>query len=187
MRKIDEQKKLNITQAVIDLVEQDGLTNLTTAKVARVAGVSPATLYIYYQDKTDMLSRIYEIVKDELHDGLVSALEMVIDDLDQQIRAVIKFSVQQYRKYPREARFVQTLWNNPELLDDHAREYGTELDTVLGQLFQTILNSANYAALSESAFELLLATPTQLLLRKPEVQDKEIETLIEVIIRAIHA
>ena len=47
MLKIDEQKKLKIKAAVMTLVDQDGLTNLTTAKVAKTAGVSPATLYIY--------------------------------------------------------------------------------------------------------------------------------------------
>ncbi|MCI1136590.1 TetR/AcrR family transcriptional regulator [Enterococcus gallinarum] len=61
---------------------------MTTAKIAKNAGVSPATIYLYYQDKTDLLSRLYEEVKTNLHDGL----EKVINkdsSLDEQIQQMI--------------------------------------------------------------------------------------------------
>ncbi|MFC6261581.1 TetR/AcrR family transcriptional regulator [Levilactobacillus fujinensis] len=185
MRKIDEQKKIKITEAVITLVERDGLTNLTTAKVAKTAGVSPATLYIYYQDKTDMLSRIYELVKDELHVGLLERLAGDAGQTGQQLKTIMAFSVAQYRRYPRRAQFIQTLWTNPEVLDERARQHGTELTTALGQLFQEVSQSSDYAALSQPALELLLATPGQLLLRQPQVSDKELTTLYLGIIRAV--
>lgn len=139
MRKIDEQKKLKIKAAVMTLVDQDGLTSLTTAKVAKTAGVSPATLYIYYQDKTDMLSRIYELVKDELHSGLLAELSATAPDLAAQLRTMLQFSVAQYRQQPRAAHFVQALWTNPEALDEQALHHGTELDSALGQLFTKLV------------------------------------------------
>lgn len=185
MRKIDEQKKLKIKAAVIDLVEQNGLTNLTTAKVAQTAGVSPATLYIYYQDKTDMLSRIYESVKDELHAGLLVTLAAAPSDLTAQLRTMLQFSVTQDRRQPRAAQFVQTLWTNPESLDAAARQHGTELDSALGQLFAALVVDDHYAALSRDAFELFLSMPSQLLLRRPDVSEPEITHLIEVVIKAV--
>lgn len=74
MRTKDENKIKAIKDAVIALCEADGFTNLTTAKVAKRAGVSPATIYLYYQDKTDLLSRLYEEVKDDLHKALLVSL-----------------------------------------------------------------------------------------------------------------
>ena len=185
MRKIDEQKKLKIKAAVMTLVDQDGLTNLTTAKVAKTAGVSPATLYIYYQDKTDMLSRIYELVKDELHSGLLAELSATAPDLAAQLRTMLQFSVAQYRQQPRAAHFVQALWTNPEALDEQALHHGTELDSALGQLFTKLAANQAYVNLSRPAFELIFATPTQLLLRQPTVSDDEVEQLIAVVIKAV--
>ncbi|NLR10586.1 MULTISPECIES: TetR/AcrR family transcriptional regulator [Lactobacillaceae] len=186
MRKIDEAKINKITLAVITLVKQQGLTNLTTAKVAKMAGVSPATLYIYYQDKTDMLSRIYELVKDDLHAGLLATLHATPVVLDQQLRAMLRYAVAQYRVHPQEAQFVQVLWNNPEALDEAARHHGTELDTALGQLFSAIVADNQYMDLSREAFEIIFSAPTQLLIRQPDVDTAEIEQMISVVIKAVH-
>src|SRR5699024_7513431 len=76
MRKIDKNKQRAIKQAVFDLSQSEGLFNMTTAKIAKTAGVSPATIYLYYQDKTDLLSRIYEEVKTNLHDGLDKVINL---------------------------------------------------------------------------------------------------------------
>ncbi|EUJ29992.1 TetR/AcrR family transcriptional regulator [Listeria grayi] len=59
MRIKDEAKVTAISQAVFQITKQEGLNNASISKIAKLAGVSPATVYIYYQDKSDMLSKIY--------------------------------------------------------------------------------------------------------------------------------
>ena len=66
MRKIDVEKRNKVTQAVLQITMEDGLAGLSFDKLAKRAGVSSGTPYVYYRDKTDMLSCIYAQVWDVL-------------------------------------------------------------------------------------------------------------------------
>jgi AcrR family transcriptional regulator len=67
MRQKDEEKKESIKQAVIKLILEQGIHGASIAKIAREAGVSPATVYIYYANKDDMLREIYEEYEDQAY------------------------------------------------------------------------------------------------------------------------
>ncbi|VDG20415.1 TetR/AcrR family transcriptional regulator [Lactiplantibacillus mudanjiangensis] len=138
MRTKDENKVKAIKQAVIELCDTIGLANMTTAKVAKEAGVSPATIYLYYQDKTDLLSRLYEEVKDDLHRGLAGAITAAGDDVTAQLRAMLQFSVDRAREFPKESHFVSTLWTSQELLDDAAKASGNTAPGPLLTLYQRL-------------------------------------------------
>lgn len=59
MRKKDDEKQKNIKDAVIKLILEEGFHGASMSKIAKEAGVSPATVYIYYQNKEAMLQDIY--------------------------------------------------------------------------------------------------------------------------------
>jgi len=63
MRVKDEIKKQAIIQATIDLVNEIGFAASSVSKIAKRAGVSPATLYIYYANKEDLLVSTYSQIK----------------------------------------------------------------------------------------------------------------------------
>lgn len=138
MRTKDENKIKAIKTAVIDLCQADGFTNLTTAKVAKRAGVSPATIYLYYQGKTDLLSRLYEEVKDDLQKGLAGAIAQAGPETAAQIRAMLNYSITQVQQHPKESHFSAALWTNQELLDDQARAHGNTEAGPLMALYQQI-------------------------------------------------
>lgn len=58
MRYRDENKVQAIRESAIDMVAKDGLENFGINRLAKAAGVSPATIYIYYKDKEDLLTSI---------------------------------------------------------------------------------------------------------------------------------
>ncbi|ETY72545.1 transcriptional regulator [Lactiplantibacillus fabifermentans T30PCM01] len=186
MRKIDEKKQLAIKQAAIQLVCTAGLTNLTTAKVTKTAGVSPATLYIYYQDKTDMLSRLYEEVKDQLHAGSGEVLAAA-PTLDDKIRALLRFSVRQFQRFPQETQFVNVLWSNPEVLDAQAVKHGSMTDGILKQLMEAIEAASEFAPTTATELEILFSVPGQVASRAGDLTDMQLDQLIEKILRAVRA
>ncbi|POY36530.1 TetR/AcrR family transcriptional regulator [Solitalea longa] len=55
MRTRDENKEQAIRQQAVELIVKNGLDGFSMQKLAKAAGVSPATLYIYYQDKEDLV------------------------------------------------------------------------------------------------------------------------------------
>lgn len=66
MRNRDENKELQIRRKAIELIVQQGLDGFSMNKVAKAAGVSPATLYIYFKDKEDFISRLATEVAEEM-------------------------------------------------------------------------------------------------------------------------
>ncbi len=58
MRLRDEKKELLVKRKAIDLISSQGLNGFSMQKLARAARVSPATLYIYYKNKEDLLLKL---------------------------------------------------------------------------------------------------------------------------------
>ncbi len=72
MRTRDELKQDAIIEATIKLVNEIGFVASSVAKIAREAGVSPATIYIYYENKEDLLVSTYVNIKQKIGRALLS-------------------------------------------------------------------------------------------------------------------
>lgn len=55
MRTRDEKKICQLHTKAIEMIVKEGLDGFSINKLARAAGVSPATIYIYYEDREDLL------------------------------------------------------------------------------------------------------------------------------------
>jgi TetR/AcrR family transcriptional repressor of multidrug resistance operon len=74
MRNKDEQKHDAICRAAIALIQRDGFEATSISKIAREAGLSPATIYVYFENKEDLLSKIYLKVKREMSAAMTEGL-----------------------------------------------------------------------------------------------------------------
>lgn len=59
MRTRDENKERIIRQKAIEMFVAEGFDGLSMQKLAKAAGVSPATIYIYFKDREDLILQIY--------------------------------------------------------------------------------------------------------------------------------
>jgi TetR/AcrR family transcriptional regulator, multidrug resistance operon repressor len=75
MRVKDERKEKAIFDAAISLITKNGLADTSMSKIAEAADVSPATLYIYFKNKEDMLNKTYVRVKREMASALGKGLK----------------------------------------------------------------------------------------------------------------
>ena len=66
MRYKDEHKKEAIYEATILLLNKEGFSSTSMSKIAKHAGVSASTIYIYFKNKDDMLKKLYLDTKPEL-------------------------------------------------------------------------------------------------------------------------
>ena len=87
MRYKDEAKQDAIIKATVKLVNQIGFVASSVSKIAKEANVSPATIYIYYKNKEDLLVSTYVDIKKKLS-------EAILRDFDdsQPIRDILKAS-----------------------------------------------------------------------------------------------
>jgi len=63
MRVKDENKKEAIFEATIHLLNEIGFANISMSKIGKAAGVSSSTIYVYFENKEDMLKKLYLDVK----------------------------------------------------------------------------------------------------------------------------
>ena len=59
MRVKDENKQQRIKEAMVSLILREGIDGTSVSKIAREAGVSAATIYVYYNSKEEMLSEVF--------------------------------------------------------------------------------------------------------------------------------
>ncbi len=71
MRNKDEHKKSEIIRATVKLVNEIGFVSCSVSKIAKEANVSPATLFIYYKNKEDLLVSTYIEIKQNLSETLM--------------------------------------------------------------------------------------------------------------------
>jgi AcrR family transcriptional regulator len=94
MRKKDDEKQSNIKRAVIKCILEEGFHGTSISKIAKEAGVSPATLYIYYENKDVMLHEIYLEYSEEVFYYLLSGITKDMDG-----RQVIETLIRSYYNY----------------------------------------------------------------------------------------
>ena len=62
MRHRDEQKEVTLQKAALEMIVEEGFKGLSMQRLARKANLSPATIYIYYKDREDLLNQLYLLV-----------------------------------------------------------------------------------------------------------------------------
>jgi len=85
MRTKDEQKKAALVEATVKLVNEIGFASSSVSKIAKAANVSPSTIYVFFENKEDLLVSTYVELKLKMSRAL---LEDFDDSLP--IRDIIK-------------------------------------------------------------------------------------------------
>ncbi len=119
MRNKDENKKDAIFEATIELLNEIGFANISMSKIAKRAGVSSSTIYVYFENKEDMLKKVYFEVKKKL----ITAMSHGIQE-DTPIRLAVELLVRNVLTFVPENRqyflFLEQFSNSPLVgnLDD---------------------------------------------------------------------
>jgi AcrR family transcriptional regulator len=62
MRVLNEAKKETVRDTALQMIVEEGFKGLSMQKLAKAADISPATIYIYYKDREDLLNQLYLFV-----------------------------------------------------------------------------------------------------------------------------
>jgi AcrR family transcriptional regulator len=129
MRTRDENKEEAIRQGAIEMIAREGLDNFSVNKLARAAGVSPATLYIYYRDRDDLIVQLCQEVS-------VRMLETSLKDFDPDMHFDEGLRVQwinrlaHFTNYPLEVQFIEHVRYSP---------YYTKVAKMLNERFRDVM------------------------------------------------
>ncbi|WP_412146954.1 TetR/AcrR family transcriptional regulator [Limosilactobacillus mucosae] len=176
MREKDQSKKAKIIQAVFEIVDRDGLAGLSFGKIAKWAGISSGTPYVYYRDKTDMLSQIYVASKQQLESGLDEQLAQT-DSTKEQLITCLEYFARQYTKYPLQANYIMAIHAAPELITPAARQKGSSFTNSLNGLYCRLCSESQATVIGDDQFLVgaLLLGPIMWLLRQAKLNNTQVD------------
>ncbi len=134
MRVKDEKKEQAIFDAAITLITTNGLADTSMSKIAKVADVSAATIYIYFENKEDMLNKTYTHVKREIAAALGKGLQpkLTVEEAFKVIwNNFYKYAVKNSVKFS----FTEQFANSP-LVDRVHKEEGMSYFQTLFEWFE---------------------------------------------------
>lgn len=188
MRNRDMSKIKALEEAAYDLVQAQGLSQLSINKLAKRANVSVATAYIYYENKADLLGTLYQSIRDTLILNL--PLPNAALPVQEQFAQVMRTYAETFLAYPKQVNFMTALSANPEYLPEAMQGD----DSLLGPAMMAVIKQAyEQNKLRTKNVDLIVAQalqPLQWLLQtraqhKATVRVEEVDALIEMAQRAI--
>ena len=152
MRTRDTNKENSIRKQAIEMVVKEGLDGFSMQKLAKAAGVSPATLYIYYKDREDLINQIATEISLRLMESSLQGIHPKMsfaDGMEIQWKNRLKF----YLENMEEIEFVEQIRYSP-LYENIRQVIRQKFGDVLGAF---VMNAINRGELVPLPFEVYWA------------------------------
>ncbi len=124
MRPRDERKEQAICDASISLITSKGLADTSMSMIARKAKVSPATIYIYFTNKEDLLNQLYYRLKRALRKKVFTGYESFLP-LDQAFETTWENMYNYFLTHPEHFAFLEQFDHSPLVLRINEEEGNT--------------------------------------------------------------
>lgn len=181
MRRKDDEKQKSIKEAVIKLILQEGFHGASISKIAKEAGVSPATVYIYYENKEAMLQDIYREYSEEVFDYLIDKLNNCNDG-----EQIIEILVREYYLYIKDNsevfHFVDQFSSCPALAKQCSERSGIN---ILNNFFDEMKRNRIFKDFRNENLRAILFYPTKSIVMNSCVENAEKSELLNELIKII--
>lgn len=179
MRIRDEFKKEALFKATVKLVNEIGFVSSSVAKIAKEANISPATIYIYYKNKEDLLISTYIDIKQNLSKAMLNQFD---DSLP--IRDILKrlwFNAFEYiSEHEDNFQFTEQFANSPyaALVNKHEIDkYFEPMMNVLQRgIEQKIIKDVDYDILTTFIFYPIIILSNSRLCSNFKITEENINT-----------
>jgi AcrR family transcriptional regulator len=138
MRTRDVNKENLIQEKAIEMVVQQGLDGFSMQKLAKAANVSPATLYIYYKDRDDLITQLATNISNRLMETSLKGMHPKMsfaDGLELQWKNRMEF----YLNHPLDVEFIEQIRYTP-IYDSIKNTIRQNFGDVLGKFVHNAIN-----------------------------------------------
>ena len=121
MRTRDPRKQQRIKEAMVHLILKEGMGGASVAKIAKDAGVSPATIYIYYSSKEEMMAEVFREYSQKSYTYLMRRLRPEMDGrelIDGIVRGYYAYTVEHEEVFS----FVEQCSRCPTVAEEFCEE-----------------------------------------------------------------
>jgi AcrR family transcriptional regulator len=108
----DRHKERAIRQQAMAMIVKHGFDGLSIHKLARAADVSPATIYIYFKDREDLILKMYEEVSAEMFEKTMAGFDPEMN-FEEGLRVQWINRARYFLKHPTEMHFMEQIKFSP--------------------------------------------------------------------------
>lgn len=183
MRMKDEDKIPRIYSAAIRIINSDGFEGCSMSKIAKEADISPATIYLYFENKEDMMKKLFVHVKQGMGKSYFSH-ESALRPEKETFRKIWYNHYRYILDNMDEYIFLQNFSNSPQLLHIE-KEYKMDYCPI----FESLFNNSKLVGLIQNVdndmiYSVLFA-PLSYLVKKVKTEQKvlaneELEQIFEI-------
>ena len=121
MRIKDGNKQQRIKEAMVSLILREGIDGTSVSKIAKEAGVSPATIYVYYNSKEEMLAEVFREYSSAPYRYLMQRVSADMDG-DTLIETIVRGCYSFSREHEEIFSFVEQCSRCPTLSESVSEE-----------------------------------------------------------------
>ena len=110
MPKVD--KRTAILEATLELIAEQGFHNTPISQIAEKAEIGIGTIYRYFQDKDELIHKLFEYIIEKEHDVVIKEYNAKAPLRERYIyicTMIIRFAVQ----HPKESNFLEQYFHSP--------------------------------------------------------------------------
>ena len=122
MRTRDQKKYDAVVKASIELTNKLGFSGISIAKIAKEANVSPATIYIYFKNKEDLLTTIYCDIRKTAGEAVLSNIDTYMS-IKEQFEAIWINSFSFYLNHPEYIQYREQFEQTKMMEDVNTNEF----------------------------------------------------------------
>lgn len=181
MRTKDPDKQNRIKEALVQMILTEGIQGTSVSKIARAAQVSPATIYVYYSNKEEMLAEVFREYSHQSYHYLMHRIraQMPAEELIESIvRGYYEYTVCHGDVFS----FVEQCSRCPTLMEMVCEE---ECCCDLFRLIHEYQARGEIKEYSDAVLSALLFPPVRFLASGKKAQSMEIDQTLTELIRAL--
>ena len=179
MRIKDELKQEAIIQATIKLVNKVGFASSSVSKIAKEANVSPATIYIYYKNKEDLLVSTYIEIKKKMSVALLEGFDdsKPFRDILQNVwKKGFKFVGENQSLYQYSEQFANSPYSDSVNHTELEKHFEPLITVLQKGIEQKVIKDVPFDVLSTFIFYPIMILSNPKMCRTLELNDEIIET-----------
>ena len=178
MRIKDDEKVTRIYQAAIKIVNQDGFQGSSMSKIAKEADVSAATIYLYFENKDDMIKKLFIHLKSKMGHSYFND-DSELSPSKGTFRTLWLNHYKYLTENTEEFHFLENFSNCP-LIESIEKENKLDYCSTFESLFQKSKSVGLIANLNNDIIFSMLFSPINYLVKKSSVKTLNTGELIDV-------
>lgn len=195
MRTRDARKVDAIRETALRMIVEEGFKGMSMQKLAKKAGVSPATIYLYYKDRNDLLHQLYLEVLDRTNEAALVKFRPSMS-FAEGLKQLWLNRYRYYTRHPNDFYFVEQFINSPlvrRITDKEDQTYRG----LMRQFYQNAIASRQLKKLPFEVYWTLCNSPLYQLIRfhlqdnihphpAMKITEKKLLATLELVLKALH-